>query len=424
MKIRSGNIPTELTYIIAAPLTIEIKWEDCEQESEEIPKITVNPTFISDSTNAGTMATGRNWAKQNWHNQIWDPKTRAYVALKPWKVQEITTKNEPIKNIRVLGLDIRMNGGRAWKCVDEQDRYFDLREDVLLDLMRTVGVKEGGYLAGEYVWAKVAQTMKLVRVGSELHAALIEATVRKEAPMIDKKTLKQWSVYEQKNGKVFWYLGRCKMFEPKEDVSKQNSRYNDTDNPVYAKWATWSEVVKGNDTWQKNNYMRNFRAITMDEPPRAPRLVVSYKERTRDLWLEVTDYWDSTKSQEQNCKTLLEKNVFRSTYNHSKEKANTYELTSRVYTTDRKVVREVGTCERPNIYKSLRKEAEKCLLGGYTDANKVARTEKQHRIVAERERVVEAATLMPFGTITAPDEEMDEGFDFWITEIISKEPAV
>ena len=105
-------------------------------------------------------------------------------------------ENKPISGLRVLSLEHRGQGGRAYKVVTPDGFYFDLREDILLDTMKTEGVAPGGILRGQYIWARVGAEMKLVRKGSELFRALLEASERSILSAIPLKQLKVGTVYE------------------------------------------------------------------------------------------------------------------------------------------------------------------------------------------------------------------------------------
>lgn len=412
MRIKSGNIPKELTYIVGPSRKIVISWEDVELEEGETDKVEeVFPTFVSDSSNAKTIATGRSWASQT--QSTWDPATSRYIAAAGHTPTEITRSNDPITKLRIFGLDVRGNGGRAWKCADEEGHYFDLREDVLLDLMRTVGVSEGGYLNGEYIWAKIHAEMRLVRVGSGLHSALEVCTERREMKPISKKDLKPWHLYQKKDGSVFLHVGKACGFEPKTDPHLQNNV------PVMQRWAEWlsardyDQRVKAAPaqppSWYGNNttYIQKYK--NLNEPPRPPRMVIDYVQYEKPLWIPVT--WDDAKSVSDNIKLL--ENKKESMMTHAYYSGPGHLVT---FSQDLKVVNEIGKLEIPSIFEQIRLSALKYIKenegkGTYGDL-----------LTTERNRLVSVSRMLEYGTINPADTEMDPSYDFWITEIISKEP--
>jgi hypothetical protein len=144
------------------------------------------------------METGRNWAKEGY----WDGSKHVKSPVK-----EITRKNDPIKGIKIVSLEIRSEGGRAYKVITPDDYYFDVREDVLMDAMIEAGISKGGIMNGSYVWAKVGSAMKLVRVGSLLHDALIAATADRTLKKLKYGELQVGHVYKGKGAKCYLFLG-------------------------------------------------------------------------------------------------------------------------------------------------------------------------------------------------------------------------
>jgi hypothetical protein len=106
--------------------------------------------------------------------------------------------------LRIIGLTFRGNGGRAYKVLIGEKYVFDLREDVLLDAMLNDGMGKNGTLFGSYIFASVGSEMKLIRVGSLLHAKMIETTVYKTKKKITK--LEIGGIYTNATATVL-YLG-------------------------------------------------------------------------------------------------------------------------------------------------------------------------------------------------------------------------
>lgn len=123
--MKTGNIPENLTFFIRSETSIYWSWKDVENSQKETK---VLPCYISDSTNKKTLETGKNWA----NNRIWNHEKKEYDYPNP---QVMLIENNPFR-IRIVDLDIRLEGGRAYKvCAnigEFKNLYFDLREDVLL----------------------------------------------------------------------------------------------------------------------------------------------------------------------------------------------------------------------------------------------------------------------------------------------------
>lgn len=203
MKIRSGHIPVDIVYIFGAPVRVTRRWDEADQPEDELTYTEVTPAFVSDADNQKTINTGMNWASSMCSK--WNPTTRQVEVT--GTVQKIKKENQPISGIKVIGLEHRGEGGRAYKVVTPDGFYFDLREDVLLDTMLTRGIQPGGVLSGEYQWARVGTEMKLVRVGSQLYTALLEAGERSILASIPKAKFEVGRIYESKQGERGVFLG-------------------------------------------------------------------------------------------------------------------------------------------------------------------------------------------------------------------------
>ena len=210
-----GNIPEKLVYFTQPAEEVSTNWDDIESNS--INTLNVYPTYVSDAKNKKTLETGENWAKGYRNNK------------KPGKIE---LENVPLTDIRIIGLEIRSQGGRAYKVVIDNKYYVDLREDVLLETMIECGIEKGAKLNGEFVWAKVGSQMKLVRVGSELHSELVKATALDNTKPI--KQLDLYGMYRNKKGDQFIYMGRVNTTDIQYDVDCRSSRY----------WANENDLIK------------------------------------------------------------------------------------------------------------------------------------------------------------------------------------
>ncbi len=194
-----GNIPENVVYIYSHRKTLiktECYWDDPTLHVGWVGQEVV-PAFCSDASNEKTRETGRLWAGHSY----WDYNTKTQITP---EIKEFTRKNDPI-TIKIVSLEKRNEGGRAYKIITEDGYYFDLREDVLLDTIIECGIDKGGTPKGKFVWARVGSQMKLVRVGSKLHESLIESTNDRVKKPI--KNLKIGGIYAGRDKRKFIYLG-------------------------------------------------------------------------------------------------------------------------------------------------------------------------------------------------------------------------
>lgn len=391
MKIRSGHVPEEVIYVLAQPRTITIEWDDVTRDDgESAPTEEVIPVYVSDAINEKTLATGRAWATGHYRHGMPTPPPP----------KEVQRKNEPFTGVRIMGLDVRMNGGRAWKCVSEEGYYFDLREDNLLDLMRTVGVSPGGILNGEYMWARIGTEMKLIRVGSEIHFAAIGAGDRRKMPAIHKKNLKPWHLYQQKNGEVKLFVGKVRGWRPE----KFNAYDRLADEERYCSW-----LRAQTDPYAQRSYLSKHR--TMDRPPAPARLDIAYAAYHDDLWVNITKWAEGKPldAQVKNLQKSIEENLAKR------------QLWDLAFSKDIKVVSELGEFRFPELFSLVRKAA----MDSYLYERKV-QAERPHQesdfLTQERTRLRSVAGYLQYGTIYDENSTADDSHDTWATWMLSMEP--
>jgi hypothetical protein len=188
-----GSIPERIVYITKKPTKVTVCWQNLGTEygiAED-----VIPAFVSDADNKKTIETGLFWSAR--------------------KDQTLTPiPNIPISGVKVVSVVSRQQNN-CFKAMTSEGFYVDIRDDVLLEAIKTVGVKEGGILNGEFIWARVGSDMKLVRVGSSLHKAMTEVMENKSKKLISSKELVP-GIYKLKNGNKAVYFGKVKSFSIKE----------------------------------------------------------------------------------------------------------------------------------------------------------------------------------------------------------------
>lgn len=234
-----GTIPDEIVIVSSVEQPVYRCWDDAPPDGSDISlkreKEMVIPAFVCKAGNSKTIVTAVTWAER--HRNYYDADLKTQVKKSDPVVQE-HRKNEPMKDLRVVALDVRNNGGRAYKIMTKDKYYFDMREDVLLDAMIKAGIREGGILNGEYIWANVSSQMKIVRVGSALHMSLIKDTEKSKLKRIGIKELVHGGVYATKRGEKYVYLGRVNAtdFEYRTNYSssyRYASPYPTTPQPQY-----------------------------------------------------------------------------------------------------------------------------------------------------------------------------------------------
>lgn len=122
-------------------------------------------------------------------------------------------KNIPIKNVKVCSTGWGKSGPVYNVIVD--GIYATCREDLIMNSIINEGVEKGGILKGEFIWAKIGKTMDLVRVGSAVHASMVESTRRRDLPKLKMKDLIPGNIYMSRQGDKYLFLDRVKTHELK-----------------------------------------------------------------------------------------------------------------------------------------------------------------------------------------------------------------
>lgn len=193
IRNKHGSIPEKVAYLSAGSKKISVQVWDDETDETTWEVHEACPAFISDPDNVKTMTTGRNWA--NNFNR-WDRQQVSKQAN-----IELVVTNDPITDVRILSLERRSQGGRAYKVVirvSDNDFYVDLREDVLVDTMKATGIRAGAILNGTFVWGKDGSQMKLIRTGSSLHADLVAVTKQSAKSSLSLLSLVPGRIYASK----------------------------------------------------------------------------------------------------------------------------------------------------------------------------------------------------------------------------------
>jgi hypothetical protein len=202
-KVAVGSIPEKICYVFSKERDAVVgSYWDIDHfgaEDSKTVKQTVLPAFPTDALDQAMVGTATTWAKNHPYNED-EPL-----------VQMETVENLPIKDVKVLSLEHRGQGGRAYKVIVGK-YYVDLREDVLMDTMLKVGIKEGGVLGGEFIWCKMHSQMRLVRVGSELHKMIAEFDSKRNMKPIGKKELQVGTIYQDKKKNKVLFCGYVNTF--------------------------------------------------------------------------------------------------------------------------------------------------------------------------------------------------------------------
>lgn len=199
--MKTGSIPKQVKLFCRPKASIVFRMEDISVE--DFQKVTEGKSvFVADATNEKTCKTGLSWLCSS--GRAYDYKLKRY-ADNTAEPDIVELENKPFGDVRLISLEYRGNGGRAYKVLILDEYIFDLREDVLLDSILNDGVLKNGVLPGKYLFASVGSEMKLIREGSLLCDKMQEATAFNTKKKITK--LIPGHVYQNKV-ETLMYLGK------------------------------------------------------------------------------------------------------------------------------------------------------------------------------------------------------------------------
>jgi hypothetical protein len=156
---------------------------------------------------------------------------RALDWAKRWntcKSKQFEFPNDNFENLTITGLEERGEGGRAYKVVLELDNNkfrFDLRENILMDIIEHQGIGKGGLLKGPFKFVLVGSQMKLMYVDGDEYK---EATERDErtGKRIQDSELVIGGVYQSLNGSTSIYFGKGYKLQYEQD-NRNIKNYSD-----------------------------------------------------------------------------------------------------------------------------------------------------------------------------------------------------
>lgn len=162
---------------------------------QKVDKDGHTPSFYTNKDSASMQETAKSWADKE-------------------KGEELI--NNPFSNVKIVGLEQRNEGGRAYKVLIDDLYYVDLREDVLMDVIFAEGIQGGGELNGKFLWAQKGSQMRLILKDSEEYYEALDYGNKRNQVKIKNDDLEVGGVYESLRGDKHIYLGRANTQEIKE----------------------------------------------------------------------------------------------------------------------------------------------------------------------------------------------------------------
>lgn len=179
--------PENLLYVMRPEETVHNfftrTWRYRNHKHPEATERFVRPTFVVDAENPQTRKTAVDWAKGNYRYRAPTPGTAEIVEL----------PNTPISHVELVTLEVRSQGGRAWKVLIEDTYYVDLREDTLLDVLLYGRGHEEGVIVGPFIWVCVGSSVKLLTYGGHEHKQIIDEEQSAQGVALAAKRRATWA---------------------------------------------------------------------------------------------------------------------------------------------------------------------------------------------------------------------------------------
>lgn len=125
----------------------------------------------------------------------------------PEEGKVITVPNNVLTNLQVVGMS-------SHRSIDDQVAVLlpngfvvELGRDSFMEAILNEGVQKGGYLTGQWVWAKVPGGMKLIRLGTGIHRAILDYQKRDSKARLDVKTMVPGQLYKTSDNKYAIFCG-------------------------------------------------------------------------------------------------------------------------------------------------------------------------------------------------------------------------
>lgn len=233
--------------------------------------IFVKKAFATDAAKPNTHETAERWAKTAGYK--WNPVTKKNVPRENGFII-VDVDNKPFKGLKIYDIDIRSEGGRAYKVQTEEGWAFDCREDTILDTIIEEGIGKNGYMKGEFIWAKAGSQMKITRIGSALYQKAQKDMGKIKKGKIKNKDLEYGSIYINARGDIELYLGK----EGGKFIFLRFSEYRTFgEGWVPEQRDRIREYQKASKTWEASPRMGNYGFFQSPErrqcgwKPRDPR---------------------------------------------------------------------------------------------------------------------------------------------------------
>jgi len=167
----AGSIPEKLVVVLKN--SCKHKWQGGEFVAPD--------AYVTDAKSKTALETARNWAVRTYGYQTAPDANTTSPAI-------VEIDNEPFNTLRIVGMEERGEGGRAWKVITPQGWIVDLREDVFMEALfgHRITNTAGLEIKGPFRWVVNGSQMRLALVDSSLYRDIAKLDAIKKLPQAGK----------------------------------------------------------------------------------------------------------------------------------------------------------------------------------------------------------------------------------------------
>lgn len=178
-----GTIPKEIHYVVHPKETVVLKYKHMDEEFENT--LDYHPTKVYDNANDFN------------------------VQAKPLGSKLETKNNVPLTDLQILD-SVPGSFGTHYMVLINNNQVIDIKDELLIDIIRNSEITNNGVVSGQFIWAKIAGHLKLIRVGSQLHSDVQDSHNKKFNPKIKNSQFEIGGIYRSRNGTTQVFLGNVR----------------------------------------------------------------------------------------------------------------------------------------------------------------------------------------------------------------------
>lgn len=162
------------------------------------------PAFVTDADSKKSLETAKTWAKGT--------RYTGPGATGKADPEVVEAKNTPSEGYRVIDLEERGEGGRAFKVITPEGWLVDMREDTFMPAILKRGLAPDGTIPGTFLWVRLGTQIRLVEKDSPLHKRVLKEQAKQDAKdsKVKLKELVIGGVYGGEVAGVNVYVGRLR----------------------------------------------------------------------------------------------------------------------------------------------------------------------------------------------------------------------